>query len=65
MNGYGQIRLYEGRGVIDAVPDHGDLMPLPLKSRDIGRFVLGHLPAMGLTDADPLTDGFGGFITIP
>jgi hypothetical protein len=40
-DGDAEVSLGEGRGVVDAVADHGDLMTGPLRLRDLVRFVAG------------------------
>src|SRR5699024_1980017 len=58
-HGHADVRGGQGRGVVDAVADHGDGVAFFLQPRDHVQLVLGKQGSVDLVDAGGLADGLG------
>ena len=63
-DGKTDIRLGEGRGIIDAIADHGDLRAFTLELLDCAGFVGRQDLSHDTADADFVGDGRGGLLIV-
>ena len=63
-NGNAHIGSGQGRGIIDAVADHGNLFALGLELADLLLLILGEDLCHHPVDAGLAADGLGGFLVI-
>ncbi len=65
VDGYGQIRLYKGRGVIDAVTHHGNDVPFFLHIPNQLGFIPRKFSAVCMLNAQHISDGPCGIFSVP